>query len=164
MRKINSINSIISLILFCALFCFAATVTTRAQNVKNGPDTSSIRDPGLEKESRHSLEVARHYFRLKKAYRAAIARCEEIIAGNPTFSQLDEVLYLAGASSLRLSENRGKQTATLPADKLRDDAREYFSRIVNEFPDSSFRERALMELRPLGGVKPKDAKASVSSQ
>ena len=134
---------------------------TRAQNVKGGPVENVLRDPALEKESRHNLEVARHYFKLKKAYRAAIARCEEIIAGNPTFSQLDEVLYIAGVGSLRLAENRGKQAPNLPPDKLRDDAREYLSRIVNEFPDSKFREEAETELRPVGGVKPKPV---VSSQ
>ncbi len=134
-----------------------AATAARAQNVKSGPVENVLRDPALEKESRHNLEVARHYFKLKKAYRAAIARCEEIIAGNPTFSQLDEVLYIAGVGSLRLAENRGKQAPNLPPDKLRDDAREYLSRIVNEFPDSKFREGAETELRPVGGVKPKAA-------
>ncbi len=142
------------------LICGAGTAT-RAQNVKSGPVENVLRDPALEKESRHNLEVARHYFKLKKAYRATIARCEEIIAGNPNFSELDEVLYIAGVGSLRLSENRGKQKPNLPPDKLRDDGREYLSRVVNEFPESRFREQAETELRPIGGVKPK---AAVSSQ
>ena len=119
-----------------------------------------LRDPALEKESSTTGSAA-HYFKLKKAYRAAVMRAEEIIAGNPTFSQLDEVRYIAGVGSLRLAENRGKQAPNLPPDKLRDDAREYLSRIVNEFPDSKFREEAETELRPVGGAKPK---AVVSSQ
>ncbi len=118
--------------------------------VKQGPDASTVRDPELEKDSYHNLEVARHYFKTKKAYRAAIARCEEIIAGNPNFSRLDEALYMAGESSLRLSENRGKQSAKTPSDKLRDDAREYLSRLVKDFPNSSFREQAQNDLRTLG--------------
>src|SRR5213592_1071881 len=78
----------------------------RAQgNAKQGPDV--VRDADLEKDSLHNLEVARHYFKLKKAYVAALQRCEEIIAGNPVFSKIDEVLYMAGASSLRLAENKG---------------------------------------------------------
>src|SRR6266496_2369262 len=77
--------------------------------VRSGPDPSTIRDPDLEKDSLHNLEVARHYFKLKKAYVAAIKRCEEIDAGNPNFARMDEVLYIAGESSLRLAENRGKQ-------------------------------------------------------
>ncbi len=146
----------LTLVLLCG-----AGMSAHAQNVKGGPVENVLRDPALEKESKHNLEVARHYFKLKKAYRAAIARCEEIIAGNPNFSQLDEVLYIAGVGSLRLSENRGKQTPNLPPDKLRDDARDYLSRVVNEFPESKFREQAETELVPIGGVKPK---AVVSSQ
>jgi hypothetical protein len=81
--------------------------------IKQGPDASTVRDPELEKDSYHNLEVARHYFKTRKAYLAAIARCEEIIAGNPGFSRIDEVLYIAGESSLRLADNKGKQTAKL---------------------------------------------------
>lgn len=131
----------------------------RAQGAaKSGPDASAVRDPEMEKDSLHNLEVARLYFKLRKAYRAALGRCEEIIAGHPTFSKIDEVLYIAAMSSLRLSENKGKQAATTPADKLREDAREYFSMIVNEFPDSTFRSEAEKELKGLGGAKPKESK------
>ena len=106
----------------------------------------------------HNLEVARHYFKLKKAYRAALARCEEIIAANPNFARMDEVLYIAGESSLRLSENKGKQKATnLPADKLREDARDYLSRLVKEFPESSFREQGEKDLNSLGGPKKEES-------
>src|ERR1700716_3911947 len=69
---------------------------------KTGPDPSTVRDEDLEKDSLHNLEVARHYFKLKKAYVAAIKRCEEIDAGNPNFAKMDEVLYIAGERSLRL--------------------------------------------------------------
>ncbi len=119
--------------------------------IKQGPDASTVRDPELEKDSYHNLEVARHYFKTRKAYLAAIARCEEIIAGNPGFSRIDEVLYIAGESSLRLADNKGKQTAKTSPDNLRKDAREYLSRLVKEFPDSSFREQAQNDLRTLGG-------------
>lgn len=151
-------------VLACAVFLGGVFFDcARAQTAATrGPDASAVRDPALEKDSRHNLEVARHYFKLKKAYRAAIARCEEIIAGNPNFSRLDETLYIAGVSSLRLAENRGKQAASLPADKLRDDAREYLSRIVNEFPDSDFRDDAEGELSSLGG--PKRAEAGSTQQ
>ncbi len=144
-------------LLACAVLLtgvFAATASAQTAATR-GPDASVVRDPELEKDSRHNLEVARHYFKLKKAYRAAIARCEEIIAGNPNFARLDEALYIAGVSSLRLSENRGKQSASLTPEQLRDDARDYLSRIVSEFPDSAFRNDADAELHALGGPKPK---------
>ena len=142
-----------------ALILFCAMPIALGQGATRGPDPSTVRDPELEKESKHNLDVARHYFKLKKAYRAALGRCEEIIAGNPNFARMDEVLYIAGASSLYLAQNRGKQAPTLSADKLRDDARQYWSRLVNEFPESEFRGRAENELRALGEVKPKDQRA-----
>jgi outer membrane protein assembly factor BamD (BamD/ComL family) len=123
---------------------------------KTGPDPSTIRDAELEKDSLHNLEVARHYFKLKKAYVAAIKRCEEIDAGNPNFARMDEVLYIAGESSLRLAENRGKQkTKEKTAEQLRLDARVYLSRLVAGYPNSAFYKQAEADLQALGGpIKP----------
>ena len=136
---------------------------------KTGPDPATIRDAELEKDSLHNLEVARHYFKLKKAYLAALKRCEEIDAGNPNFAKMDEVLYIAGESSLRLAETGGKQKtkvvmpdAMLAKDKqdlkyktpeeLRVDARVYLSRLVAEYPNSTFRAQAETDLQALGGA------------
>lgn len=145
-------NNRIRVIVFVLVASCACGVAdeTRAQGVARGVTPTAVRDAELERESLHDLQVARHYFKLKKAYKAALARCEEIIAGNPDFTRVDEALYLAGMSSLRLAENRGKQRADIPADKLRDDARQYLSRVVAEFPDSEFRKSAQDELRALG--------------
>jgi hypothetical protein len=147
--------------MFCLLVLALVCGAQRAQaqgGASRGPDSSTVRDAELEKESTHNLEVARHYFKLKKAYRAALARCEEIIAANPNFAKMDEVLYIAGESSLLLSENKGKQKATkFPAEKLREDARDYLSRLVKEFPDSSFHEQAKKDLTSLGGPKTEDS-------
>ena len=145
------------LLVICSLALFVAAPLARAQgNAKQGPDV--VRDPDLEKDSLHNLEVARHYFKLKKAYIAALQRCEEIIAGNPVFSKIDEVLYMAGESSLRLAENKGKQASKVTSDKLREDARDYLSQLVNGYPDSSFRKQAEDDLKGLGGPKPKESK------
>jgi hypothetical protein len=120
-----------------------------------GPDPSTVRDPDLEKDSMKSLEAVRLYFKLRKAYVAALDRCEEIIAGNPTFSRIDEVLYYAGASSLYLSENKGKQAPKkeISAEKYREDARTYLSQDVTDYPESDFRKLAEKELSRLGGPK-----------
>lgn len=107
-----------------------------------GEKAAAIRDAALERESKDNLSKARHYFKMKKAYRASLSRAEEIVAGYPMFTRLDEALYIAGMSSLYLSESKGKQAATMPVDKLRDDAREYLSRLVKEFPESEFRKKA----------------------
>jgi outer membrane protein assembly factor BamD (BamD/ComL family) len=145
------------LLVICSLALFVAAPLARAQgNAKQGPDV--VRDPDLEKDSLHNLEVARHYFKLKKAYIAALQRCEEILAGNPVFSKIDEVLFMAGESSLRLAENKGKQASKVTSDKLREDARDYLSQLVNGYPDSSFRKQAEEDLKGLGGPKPKESK------
>jgi outer membrane protein assembly factor BamD (BamD/ComL family) len=152
---------------------FVSVPASYAQGgAKTGPDPSTLRDAELEKDSLHNLEVARHYFKQKKAYVAAIKRCEEIDAGNPNFAKMDEVLFIAGASSLRLAETGGKQktkvvmpdsllakdkseTQYKSAEDLRSDARVYFSRLVADYPNSVFRKQAEDELAKLGGpLKP----------
>jgi hypothetical protein len=131
---------------------FVATSVRAQGGAGRGPDPSTVRDPDLEKDSLKSLEAVRLYFKLRKAYVAALDRCEEIIAGNPTFSRIDEVLYYAGASSLYLSEHKGKQAPKkeITADKYREDARDYLSRVVQDYPDSDFRKLAEKELARLG--------------
>jgi hypothetical protein len=153
MKKTALMFGLLVLVLVCG-----ARAAQAQGGASRGPDPSAVRDTELEKESMHNLEVARHYFKLKKAYRAALARCEEIIAANPNFARMDEVLYIAGESSLLLSENKGKQKATnLPADKLREDARDYLSRLVKEFPESPFREQGEKDLNSLGGPKKEES-------
>jgi hypothetical protein len=134
---------------------FVATSVRAQGGAGRGPDPSTVRDPDLEKDSLKSLEAVRLYFKLRKAYVAALDRCEEIIAGNPNFSRIDEVLYYAGASSLYLSEHKGKQAPKkeITPDKYREDAREYLSRVVQDYPDSDFRKLAEKELARLGPKK-----------
>src|SRR5947207_11353490 len=90
-----------------ALFLSAGVCHAQGGGAKQGPDVT--RDPDMEKDSLHSLDVARQYFKLKKAYVGALERSEEVLAGNPAFSKIDEVLFIAGASSLNLAEAKGKQ-------------------------------------------------------
>ena len=42
-------------------------------------------------------------------------------------------------------------------DKLREEARVYLSLLVNNYPDSRFKDEALGELKSLGGPKPKES-------
>lgn len=128
---------------------------------KQGPAVT--RDPDMEKESLHNLEAARLYFNLKKAYVASLQRCEEILAGNPAFSKLDEVLYIAGKSELYLADGKGKQSSTLykraggmTPQEFRNEARDYLSQLVNDFPQSKFKDEALQDLKLLGGPKAKE--------
>src|SRR6266550_5298817 len=139
-------------VLVTALFV-SASASYGQGKAKTGPDPATIRDSDLEKDSLHNLEVARHYFKLKKAYLAALRRCEEIIAGNPNFARMDEVLFIAGESSLRLSEKKGKQSSKQTPEQLRDDARTYLTQLVNDHPQSVLRKQAEEDLRGLGGPK-----------
>ena len=81
-------------IIFVAVFALAPAIARAQGAAKQGPEV--MRDSDLEKDSLHNLEVAWGYFKLKKAYVAALQRCEEIIAGNPTFSKIDKALFIAG--------------------------------------------------------------------
>ncbi|MEK6336529.1 MAG: hypothetical protein AABM67_16500 [Acidobacteriota bacterium] len=150
-------------------FALAASAARAQGNVKQGPEIT--RDSDMEKDSLHNLEAARLYFKLRKAYVAALTRCEEIVAGYPAFSRIDEVLYIAGKSNLFLSEGKGKQKpsqykrlgpnsekTTLSPEEFRSEARDYLSRLVNDYPDSKFREEAMADLKLLGGAKPKESR------
>jgi outer membrane protein assembly factor BamD (BamD/ComL family) len=150
------------LLSFVVVFSMPATY---AQGVKSGPDPSTLRDPDLEKDSYHNLEVAKNYFKLKKAYVAALKRCEEIIAGNPNFAKIDEVLLMAGQSSLWLADNKGKQKPeqyvsfdggekrTLTSEQFRAMGRDYLKKLVTDYPTSPFAKQAQEELRALEAPK-----------
>ena len=154
-------------VLVAGLFAFASNSFAQGR-AKTGPDSATIRDAELEKDSLHNLEVARHYFKQKKAYLAALKRCEEIDAGNPNFAKMDEVLFIAGESSARLAESGAQQKTKLvlpdemlakekqekkykTPDELREDARVYLSRLVADYPNSVFHKQAEIDLQALGG-------------
>jgi hypothetical protein len=147
----------------CAAALACAGLEARAQGgAGRGPDPATMRDADLEKDSLHNLEVARQYFKLKKAYFASLQRAEEIIAGNPNFARIDEALYYAGMSHFYLSRNQGKQKVEsipekrrLTPEKYREEARAYLSQLANDHPDSDFNKQAQDALRELGGPIPK---------
>jgi Outer membrane lipoprotein len=152
-------------LLFVLLFLALSAPATYAQGVKSGPDPSTLRDPDLEKDSYHNLEVAKNYFKLKKAYVAALKRCEEIIAGNPNFAKIDEVLLMAGQSSLWLADKKGKQSPdlyvsfdggekrTLTSQQFREMGRDYLKKLVADYPNSQYAKQAQEELRALPILK-----------
>jgi hypothetical protein len=142
------------------VFCVSAPAAF-GQGVNRGPDPSTLRDPDLERDSLHNFEVAKNYFKLKKAYVAALKRCEEIIAGNPNFAKIEEVLLMAGQSSLWLSQNKGKQSPnlyvsfdggekkTLTSEQFRDMGVGYLKKLVTDYPNSPYVKQALEELSTL---------------
>ena len=154
-------------LLFLILLLLVVVPATYAQGgVKSGPDPSTLRDPDLERDSLHNLEVARNYFKLKKAYVASLKRCEEIMAGNPNFAKIEEVLLMAGQSSIWLSQNKGKQKPeqyvsfesgekrTLTSEQFREMGVEYLKKLINDHPDSPYAKQAQEELNALAAPKP----------
>jgi len=120
------------------------------------------RDPVLEADATHNLEVAQFSFKTRKAYKAVLMRFEETFAAYPEFSKMDEFLYLAGMSSFYLSENKGKQKIDQKSDedktkfapeKLREDATAYLSQLVKDYPQSQFKTDAEKTLKTLEAKK-----------
>ena len=91
-------------LLMLLFMLFVATPSTPAQGVRTGPDPATLRDPDLERDSHHNLEVAKNYFKLKKAYVAALKRCEEIIAGNPNFAKIEVKLCAFAGNSTEVKK------------------------------------------------------------
>jgi hypothetical protein len=142
-----------------AVSCAASGARAQSGTVAGGPDPSVIRDVEAEKTATHELKVARHYFKARKAYYASYKRADELIAGYPEFSRLDEALYIAGMSGIYLSEGKGKQVPPksppekaqeFAPDVLRANARLFLSRLVKDFPKSDFLKEAEAALSQLG--------------
>jgi len=104
-------------LLVLAIIIFGSSVFGNSVFAQKQIEPQIQRDPILEADAKHNLEVAQQYFKLKKAYKAVLLRFEETFAAYPDFSKMDEFLYYAGMSSLYLSENKGKQKVVSEADK-----------------------------------------------
>ncbi len=121
-----------------------------------------VRDPLLEADATHNLEVANQYFKTKKAYKAVLMRFEETFAAYPDFSKMDEFLYLAGMSSFYLSNNKGKQKVDakneeeakkFAPEKMREEATAYLSQLIETYPQSRFKPDAEKTLTSLKAKK-----------
>ena len=127
-------------------FC---TVSSVYAQVNRGP-VAPKRDPLLEKESAHHLDVAWQYFKKKvdksdpaateRRSKAIADRLLEVLDTNPTFSKIDEVHYLLGEIYNRLNE--------------KDKAIHYLSIVVNESPDSKYFGEAKKRLGELQASAP----------
>ena len=135
------------------VFAFAGT-TAAQRNVSPAID----RDPLLEQDAKHNLDVAWQSYTLKKAYKGVLMRFEETFAAYPEFSKMDEFLYLAGMSSYYLSENKGKQKIDLKSEKqkekyapekLKENAVAYLSMLVDKYPQSKYKDEAEKTLQLL---------------
>jgi outer membrane protein assembly factor BamD (BamD/ComL family) len=116
-------------------------------------EANALPDEMLVSDAKKNLKAAQLYY-TRKAYVGALQRCEETMAVFQRFDKFDEVLYIAGMSSARLSRKEGKQPlpAEMTSEKYLILARQYLAQLVSEHPKSSFRKRAEEELRSIGGA------------
>ena len=117
------------------------------------------RDPLLEADANHNLDVARQAFGFRKAYKQVLLRFEETFAAHPEFSKMEEFLYMAGMSSYYLSKNEGRQKVNLKVErerekyapeKLREDAVAYFSMLIEKYPESRYKDEAEKIVKEIG--------------
>ncbi|MEQ1923428.1 MAG: outer membrane protein assembly factor BamD [Pyrinomonadaceae bacterium] len=120
------------------------------------------RDPIMEADAKHNLDVAWNYYSLKKAYKATLMRFEETFAAYPDFSKIDEFLFIGGMSSYYLSEGKGKQPVDMKnekdkekftPEKLRENAKMYLTMLVDKYPDSKYVADAKKTLSVLNAEK-----------
>lgn len=143
--------------LFVSFFAFSAGAFAQKQI-----EPQVQRDPILEADANHNLEVSQQYFKTKKAYKAVLMRFEETFAAYPEYSKMDEFLYLAGMSSYLLSQNKGKQKidansemdkAKFAPEKLLENAVAYFSMVKEKYPQSQFKTLAENMLKEIEAKK-----------
>ncbi len=115
-------------------------VGAEADAYAQGPARGRVdppRDPIMETNAIHSLDVARWYLTKRKAYEGARDRLQEIVDTYPEFSRMDEVVFLLGEANLKLNKP--------------EKAGEYYERLVKDFEGSEFVKKARERLKELKG-------------
>lgn len=143
-----------------ALALFATLMLGSAALAQRNVAPVLDRDPLMEADAKHNLDVAKQYFSpIKKAYKSVLDRFEETHDTYPEFSQIDEFLYIAGLSSWYLADGKGKQKIDPKTEKnpekytperLRSNAVAYLTEIVDKHPDSKFKDDAQKALKQIG--------------
>jgi outer membrane protein assembly factor BamD len=88
----------------------------------------------------HELDIARFYINTRQAYKAGESRLRDIITQYPFFSYFDESLYLLGVSLIEQEQP--------------EEASEYFTRLVRDYPNSEFSRKGREYLERLGKEMP----------
>jgi hypothetical protein len=134
---------IVLLALLIVLSAFIAPLQVAAQGSLQQQPLELPRNPEMEREAKHNLDVARFYMK-KKAYKAVTDRLLEISYVYPQFSHLDEVLSILAEAFLKLDDTK--------------EAAKHYKRIVDEFPESEFAKIAKKKLSELPPVEESESK------
>ena len=129
-------KSIAALMTLSLVFLVGAVAEAYAQGAARGK-VDPPRDPIMETNATHSLDVARWYLTKRKAYEGARDRLQEIVDTYPEFSRMDEVVFLLGEASLKLNKP--------------EKAIEYYEGLLKHFEGSEFIKRARERLKEIKG-------------
>ena len=96
----------------------------------------------------HNLQIARFYYDVKYStgkggLKGSQSRLKEIVDKYPCFSYNDEVFY--------------RLASTYQAEEEPDEAARYYQKLVQEFPESEFNEKAREQLNIIGAPIPEKA-------
>ena len=114
----------------------------------------------LEADAQENLTKAWFYFKSRKAYVAVLNRTDETIAAHPSFSKMNEILYLSGMASYYLYLGKGKQklasmklsesdSERFAKPKLKEDAMAFLTQFVDDYPQSKYVKKAKKALKDL---------------
>ncbi|MFN0110835.1 MAG: outer membrane protein assembly factor BamD, partial [Blastocatellia bacterium] len=84
----------------------------------------------------YEMNIAKFYINQRAAYKAGESRLRDIISNYPLFGYYDESLYLLGVSLVEQEQP--------------EEASEYFSRLVRDYPNSEFTKKGKEYLEKLG--------------
>ncbi len=109
---------------------------------------TAVNRPAIESDLRdvqqvlglHELDIARFYINTRQAYKAGESRLRDIVSQYPFFSYYDESLFLLGVSLIEQEQP--------------EEASEYFTKLVRDFPNSEFSNRGREYLEKLGKPLP----------
>ena len=96
----------------------------------------------------HNLQIARFYYNVKFStgkggLKGAQSRLKEVVDKYPCFSYNDEVFYMLAS--------------TYQAEEEPDEAARYYQKLVQEFPESEYNEKAREQLKIIGAPIPEKA-------
>jgi len=129
-------KSIAALMILLGILLVGAVTDAHAQGAARGK-IDPARDPIMETDATHSLDVARWYLTKRKAYEGARDRLQEIVDTYPGFSRMDEVVFLLGEANLKL--NKPEKAA------------EFYEKLVKNFEGSEFVKKARERLKEIKG-------------
>ncbi len=123
-------------------FSSTGALAAYQQGPGRGPITAP-RDPELEKQSKHNLEVAKYYFYKRKPdkndkggmdrlNKAVEGRLQEILDLNPQFARRDDVYFMLGEVNKRMGND--------------EKAVEYWTKAVSETSDEKIKTEAQKRL------------------